>query len=765
MSKNTIQIPKEIFESIFFQDGGQKKLNKSLTGSYQYGIDPSKPYIEPNAEVEKGEYIKDSQGIREVEGNKHRDGGVQVRLEDYSKVLSDHLKVGEEVVKEIKEVFGIKVSKNDTYSKVLDKVFDKLGLTKIIKEQEEVIAKINKQQQETKDAQTLSLNTEVLSAKINELEEEKRPKEGEASKVFDYLFQKQEQSKEEIAGTGEDYYRDGGGYYGGPPAPNFFLYPTGYPQPQIVSSNHRQVLAPQVNLFDPTWYDPMRPRVETPQVNLFDPTWYDPMRSRAGTPQVSPTVSGASQQVQAQDNVITIADDQLPETTNQQTTAAQTTATPTEQAQQQEVYSLGIVNPLIRDEYIVSQSLTGASGPRGVYGSQIDKGEATAHTSTILPSIYEAHFDKGSITPRDVLDYQAAYNRFSYEAGDALKEFYGEDSEEYLKAIKFLEDNRFTDNKDEVRGKDNKYGNFASTRPSIAVKMIPQEELDKLKEEGINTVGQLRARHPEIYNKYSKGVDFPDDVWLGPLGTESTTTKPTTTEDEPQPTGTAEERGSLGTDQGRQDRQGVFLAPDQTPLPPDSLEAHLKTTRRYERLDYQDVSPEQQLVELNKQVERSENNLDMMPPQQRAAISANMLATQTDATNQILQQTQQINQQGRQQIENTNAQIQMQENIANAQDALNYEQRQLMAQARTDADLRSFYNTLQRNNLMNFNTINSLNLSNALYDNFQFTDRGIESKGAAPQWLVNWWNQNTKDMTKKEQQEFYKNMVGNQNLG
>src|SRR5690606_3725328 len=375
-------------------------------------------------------------------------------------------------------------------------------------------------------------------------------------------------------------------------------------------------------------------------------------------------------------------------------------------------------------------------------------------------SIYEAHFDEGSITPRDVRDYQATYNRFSYEAGDALKEFYGEDSEEYLKAIKFLEENRFTDSEDEVRGQDNKYGNFASTRPSIAVKMIPQEELDKLKEEGINTIGQLRARHPEIYNKYSKGVDFPDDVWLAP--TEGTASQEAPTEEEDTPTGSVEDREDLTTTQ--QDRMGVFLAPDQTPLPPDSLQAHLKTTRRYERLDYKDISPEQQLVELNKQVERSENNLDMMPPQQRAAVSANMLATQADATNKLLFQTQQVNQQGRQQIENANAQIQMRENIANAQDALNYEQRQLLAEAKTDADLRNFYNTLQRNNLMNFNTINNLNLSNALYDNFQFTDRGIEAKGGAPQWVLNWWNENTKGMTKREQQEFFKNKVEGTNL-
>lgn len=188
-NRTFVEIPKEVFENIFFQDGGQKKLEKSLTGSYQYGIDPSKPYVQPNAEVEKGEFVQDSQGVREVVGDKHKDGGVKVRLEDYSKILSDNLQVGEDVVKEVKEVFGVSVSKKDTYAKVLKKIFDKIGLTEIIEEQEKIIAKLKKQQDNTKDAETLSLNTEVLSAKINELEEDKKPKEEEARKVFDYLFQ------------------------------------------------------------------------------------------------------------------------------------------------------------------------------------------------------------------------------------------------------------------------------------------------------------------------------------------------------------------------------------------------------------------------------------------------------------------------------------------------------------------------------------------------------------------------------------------------
>src|SRR5690606_28878763 len=85
-----------------------------------------------------------------------------------------------------------------------------------------------------------------------------------------------------------------------------------------------------------------------------------------------------------------------------------------------------------------------------------------------------------------------------------------------------------------------------------------------------------------------------------------------------------------------------------------------------------------------------------------------------------------------QNVQNQNRQIQMQEENASAQDALNFEQRQLLAKARTESDYNNWWNTIQRNQAMNFDTINKLNLSNTLYSDFQFTDRGIESSGNTP---------------------------------
>lgn len=773
MSK--IEIPKEVFENIFFKDGGEKRLEKSLTGSYQFGAEGDSPLV-PNAEVEDNEYIKDTSGIRKVEGDTHEDGGVKVQLEDYSKVLSDNLEVGKEVAKEVKEIYSLKISPKDTYAKVLDKVRDKIGVSKIIKEQEDTISKLNKQQETVKDGNTLSLNTEVLTKRLNELESEKIPKEQESQKVFDYLFDMQEASKK--GEKDSNIYEDGGQQQ--PPISEGtpYFYDPFYLDPTIFGAPTVQNQAPTRDASE--WY---QLAVELGGVPGVD---FDAWTAKSYAENKGASKPIGEQQPQVSENATTPAQhptvqNQTPANTPTPWTPTfggnsvpsisdlglgDTSTTPTEQAQQQEAYNLGIVNPLIRDEYIVRQSHTGTSDTWGLYGTEVDKAAATAETARILPSLYNAYFSDGNIAPKDVLSYQNAYNRFTDEAMSALKNFYGEDAEDYLQAETFLQSNKFTDTEGDVRYKDNLYGNYTSTRPSIAVKMLPKEELERLKKEGINTVGQLKEKYPDLYDKHRKGkngelVDFPDDVWLGEVGVSDDENN----EDASQTQSDVAETPTKNKKQEPINRLGAYLSPDQNPLPPDAIGEHLKTNRRYERMDYQDVSPEQQLLELNKLQERAQVNLDMMPPQQRAAVSSNMLATQSDMTNKVIQQTNQINQQGSQNIENMNTRIQAREMEASAQDALNYEQRQMLAEAKTDADIKRFYNTLQQNNLLNFRTIEDLNLSNALYDNFQYTDRGIESSGQNPMdSMRRIFNNLTKNMTKEEQQKFFAaNILNNTN--
>lgn len=589
-SSNKIEIPKKIFEQIFFANGGEK-VAEVLTGSKQFE-ETRKQMV--NANVEEDEWIKDSKGLREVEGDKHKEGGVDVHLENGARVLSDKLKVGSELAKKISKEYAVIVKPSNTYAEVLDKVQKKIGLDKVVDEQEKLIKRIDYQQKNVKDESTLSANLEILSKKLNELDKKKAPLEDNSKMVFDILFEKQEASK--------------------PKEDN-----------QTVFSEGGEKTPP------PTF------RVANVLENL--------------------------------------------------------------------------------NAYIKQHKLDS-----GAYGES-DKAKATESGRGLFPSIYARNFEEGSVTPKNSEALQLDLNKHYDSILKNAEKLYGVDSEKY-KALKAqIDKDRFSSESD-VRGIDNKYGNWTSTRPNFFLEILPKEVLDKVKKEGVNTIGQLKIKFPTEYETYvkTKGFENEDDIWLGEIpitnATEKTDKK-------------AEEQSKPIIEESTETRYGVMDIPDQTPMIPSGMDAHLKTNRRYERLDFRGIDPEQQLVELNKLTERAENNLDMMPPQQRASLSANLLATQAEQTNKILTQVNQFNTQGQQQIDNMNAQIQTQENNANAQDALSYEQRQLLAEAKTEADFNKFYNKVQENNLRNYNFIDSTNLSNQFYDSFQITDKGIEGKGAS----------------------------------
>lgn len=192
MKTKQIEIPKEVFENIFFQQGGEK-LHKALTGEYMFENEVG----ENNAELEAGEYLEDSEGIRQVEGEKHSNGGVSLDLEEGTRIISDFLKIGGKQAKTINDEYDLNVKASDTYATVLDKFGKKSGLDKINEELEKYIAKLDKQQSDTKDETTLGLNTEYLTEEINEKFTEKAPLEKQRELLFDNLFEMQESSKEE----------------------------------------------------------------------------------------------------------------------------------------------------------------------------------------------------------------------------------------------------------------------------------------------------------------------------------------------------------------------------------------------------------------------------------------------------------------------------------------------------------------------------------------------------------------------------------------
>lgn len=686
---NKMSIPKEIFENFFFKEGGTKedKLVSTLAGGVQYGMDKEAPIAEPNVEVEKGEWISDSNGLRVVIGDKHKDGGEDMVLEDGARILSNYLEAPRSLINKVNKEHGTKIKPKSTYSEVLSQTYKKLGLNKLQDEQKTLIEKVKFQQENTKDENTQMANIQILSNKIKEIEDKKQPLEVQAEELFSTLFDKQEASKpKEKVETNEEgqVVAQNGLLYQQPPGIPSFWSPQAYSPPQVnvapvVSGNSMYPQQTQT-------YDQWNPQQPQPTNNDYNPI----VVTKGGTPTVvEPTV------VQ-------------PEVINPTTEVVNTP-------------SWQILN-----QYALPQYGKQTFQPNGVAGTQVNKGLATPRTMEIFPSLSQKHFKEGSIRPQDNLNFQTDIASYYTDALKSAEKLYGKDSDKFKEISTFINNNNFVKDPKDVRYTDNKYGDFTSTRPNVAFELLPQDEFEKVKKDGVNTIGQLKAKYPDLYKQYiTDDLEAPDDVWLAPIS-ETVLDEVVVEADGKKQTSEAKQK------QMAQDRTGVFNAPDQTPMMPKPMEAHLKTNRRYERMDYTAMSPEAQLQEIARNQVRAEQNLDLLPSSIKAGVLANMGANVSEIANKAISQVQQLNNQSFQNVQNQNRQIQMQEENASAQDALNFEQRQLLAKARTESDYNNWWNTIQRNQAMNFDTINKLNLSNTLYSDFQFTDRGIESSGNTP---------------------------------
>jgi len=173
----------------------------------------------------------------------------------------------------------------------------------------------------------------------------------------------------------------------------------------------------------------------------------------------------------------------------------------------------------------------------------------------------------------------------------------------------------------------------------------------------------------------------------------------------------------------------LLALPEQNPVMPGALQPVLKTERRYGRIDPTMVDPTQQLAEIDRSAQAVQSAVNQAPDASRNATLAQISANTQQASNQAVAQANQTNAQRQQQADAFNIRQGDREQQASAQDALSYEQRMFGAMANTEADIRDYLETLQRQNLANYNKVNELNYLNQLSDNFQFTGSGFEQVG------------------------------------
>jgi len=186
---------------------------------------------------------------------------------------------------------------------------------------------------------------------------------------------------------------------------------------------------------------------------------------------------------------------------------------------------------------------------------------------------------------------------------------------------------------------------------------------------------------------------------------------------------------AVQTEEQKARAKGIYLLPDQSPLPPSPYQPSLKAERRYGRIDPSLMTPDTQLTEIKRSAADAEQQIATLPSGQREAALMGLQANVQAQEESVINKVELFNKQAIQQANAINLRQGDREEDARVADLMSYEQRSLGALANTEDDYRRYWNEGQKRNVENFKTIENLNLMNALYENFDVTNDGIVVSG------------------------------------
>lgn len=648
----------------------EKEMQKAMTGEYAVETIDNKEAV---AELEVDEYIKKPDGqVLKVEGETHEKGGVLLtedQLPDGSKIISDYLKVGKEGAKKFNNEYSLGVRPTDTYAKVLDRFNKKIGLTKIIEEQEIITKELNKQAEKLlerpENSETLTLNINFKTKKFEELEEQKRPLKELQQRLFEEVFQPQEESKgEEIS---ENMMQNGGLYNGD----MIINLSTKYNLP-------KERVAELLNEFrnggvkkyqDGTKYSVSKGQNE-----------YSGIDRRRQSP--NQTAYGTVESQLALQRLY----NNFPDIINS---------------------DAGFKN------YIEVDSS----------GNIKFKSNVPLNTqSALVNNVQRLTDERMRDSAQTILSNP---DNFDPEAVKEAQRYY--DYETFIPGAQ----EQFKDDKSRsIRDYDSKLGDFTSGRYALEMNLVTPEEKKLLNSSGIKTLKQLKdsplksklsAETLERVGRVEKLVgDSNSDYGINEVVPEAVIPQ---REGAPMMAYQAY-NGNNGSSENTNLR--LLNLPDQSPLLPDSLQGALKVERRYDRVEAPLASADAQINEIRRQEQSAMQSINNLPDAQRASAVAQLQANTQASINGVMSQVQNQNLNNTFQANATNANIQAREEDARASDLLDYEKRILRGEAITNQDIKNYFKTSQKVNLNNYNTVNATNLVNSMYDNSKFDGNSIQ---------------------------------------
>lgn len=642
---------------------------KLLTGDVIKGLDPHSP-IEPNAELEDGEYLQFPDGTtQKVVGEDHEDGGTKMNIPDGTKVISNSLTFTPKQVKALNKEFDLKLSVKDTYAIALDKYTKKIGLQKLNDEQEELFKELKKVVETKSSPGTDRVNKEFLDGKILSIEKRKTDKEKVRANFFNKVFDMQESVKPKKL-TKEEGFK-----YGGLSEQNF----------KMLCEKHGLTREDGEALLNGE----------------------DLVKFAKGG-EKGTTDGGGTFKVRAESNSFSTQE------------RIKQSATKKGYGKVTEDNIENTLKELYRNfPDIVAQS--------DVFDIKIDDKGNFSYNSNI----------NFSTQSKEVAKFQQeAKRRMEATADVVLKNPDKFDPTSVESAQKFKSNEIFTDGADLVTGIDQKYGNFTSGRFNLGLDVVTPAELEQLTKSGITTVEQLNSavnskkvdispesvkRLTDIYElQKGTGADFIIDA-IKPSGADDSTpgiSLSTTAPVDP----TADIQDNVSVPRTKGPRQ--FYMPDQSTLPPSPLETGTMVTNRFGRIDPIRVGVEPQLDEISRQRQAITSQLDGLPSTARAAALASLLSTATKATNQTITDANKINAQNMSSAELFNIGQSDRENIAAGNNALNYEARAMTAEAKTQEELRRYFDYNKKVALNNWTNQQRLNLMSSLFPDYSLNYTG-----------------------------------------
>ena len=641
---------------------------------------PEVPEQMANAEIEDGEYVRDRQGIKYAEGEKHNNGGIPTQLENGAQVLSDFKKVGKELAKQLSEQLGVKVRPTDTFASVLDKYDIKSEYKETQEEIEEKVKKISEQEKKVKHDATLALNKQVLSEEIEEEMQELSEMEVARQQVFDLLFQSQEATKAQETQQG-NFMRDGG---------TIRDLMTKY----NISEEDAKTLIPNYQGIFPSTY-------EQPIDKFGNPTTLPQYVSDATT--LGKMTANIPKYTEEEKKII--KDSYAKIIKDKQSLQTLYNAIDTDSL----VYNPGMLKAL-KEGKKMPLELQHRDTPKGTFGAQ-DEARLNGYLyNDVFKRLNNEDFD-----PNNPEHTKKLYDVVTTDLKEQGVQWQG---------------SPFRNKETEGIGNVNmQQPLFVKSKEASQQGQIDLEEFRKAspqEKEAISRVFNVPVVDIEdiAKNSTNRYLKFTPSNQVAPKDTDTTQTPPTEVPLTPEQAVVAEEE--------KKRRLNMMLLPDQTPMQPWGMLPPAMTTQTIYAPKYNEIDPQEQLMEIQRNKLNTLVGIQNLPDSQQAASALALDANTNMATNKVMTETDRYNAMARERTEGAEAMQKTQQSQANIVGLQQYQQLLGQELEANEADWRNFYNRLSANNMNNWETINRVNAYNAFNPNIQNTGNGFVVQNVVP---------------------------------